>query len=177
MSTSQERGAMNVYNPLRLLLRSDQAARAHAMQQAYRKAESQHPRENAPKAGSIRSLGLLGKEDETKKVLESSWLFYIVQYGISNRDSLKSQNIRMTSFKALQWFCIWLLAYVGGGVPNLHMTILISIYADFQWLPTQVRPHLKIPLFPLDLSRLAILADPTWAARQVSIAIIWYQSV
>ena len=42
------------------------------MQQAYRKAESQHPRENAPKAGTIRNLGLLDKEEDTKKILEAS---------------------------------------------------------------------------------------------------------
>ncbi len=41
------------------------------MQKAYRKAEAAHPRENAPKAGSIRSLGLIGKEEETKDVLKA----------------------------------------------------------------------------------------------------------
>lgn len=35
------------------------------MQIAYRKAEAAHPRENAPKAEEIRSLGLLGKEEES----------------------------------------------------------------------------------------------------------------
>jgi len=39
------------------------------MQYAYRKAEVAHPRENAPKAGQIRSLGLLNKENDTKAVL------------------------------------------------------------------------------------------------------------
>jgi NADH dehydrogenase (ubiquinone) Fe-S protein 5 len=48
-----------------------QAARAIAIQRAYRKAEAAHPRENAPKAGSIRSLGLIGKEEETKEVLKA----------------------------------------------------------------------------------------------------------
>ena len=48
-----------------------QAAKITALQAAYRKAEAQHPRENAPKAGQIRSLGLLGKEDDTKAVMDS----------------------------------------------------------------------------------------------------------
>lgn len=39
------------------------------MQNAYRKAEAGHPRENAPSAEQIRSLGLLGKEEEAAKVL------------------------------------------------------------------------------------------------------------
>jgi NADH dehydrogenase (ubiquinone) Fe-S protein 5 len=48
-----------------------QYARAQAMQDAYRKAEAAHPRENAPKPGEIRSLGLIGKEEESKNVLKS----------------------------------------------------------------------------------------------------------
>lgn len=39
------------------------------MQAAYRKAEAAHPRENAPKAEQIRSLGLLGKDEESAEVL------------------------------------------------------------------------------------------------------------
>lgn len=39
------------------------------MQAAYRKAEAAHPRENEPKAEQIRSLGLLGKEEESTGVL------------------------------------------------------------------------------------------------------------
>lgn len=39
------------------------------MQAAFRKAEAQHPRENAPKAEQIRSLGLLGKDEESAAVL------------------------------------------------------------------------------------------------------------
>ena len=39
------------------------------MQAAFRKAEAAHPRENAPKAEQIRSLGLLGKEEEAAAVL------------------------------------------------------------------------------------------------------------
>lgn len=42
------------------------------LQRAYRRAEQAHPRENAPKVGTIRSLGLLGKEKETKEVIEST---------------------------------------------------------------------------------------------------------
>lgn len=54
---------------LRVLTTLLQHARAQAIQDAYRRAEASHPRENAPKAGSIRSLGLIGKEEETKAVL------------------------------------------------------------------------------------------------------------
>lgn len=39
------------------------------MQAAYRKAEAAHPRENAPKAEQIRSLGLLGNEEQSADVL------------------------------------------------------------------------------------------------------------
>lgn len=42
------------------------------MQAAYRKAELKQGREDAPTAGQIRSLGLLNKEEETKKVLGAS---------------------------------------------------------------------------------------------------------
>lgn len=45
------------------------AARVRALQVAYRKQEFAHPRDNAPSAGSVRNLGLLGKEEETKDVL------------------------------------------------------------------------------------------------------------
>jgi len=48
-----------------------EAARTRAMQHAYRKAEASHPRENAPRAEQISSLGLLGKEEDTKTVLGS----------------------------------------------------------------------------------------------------------
>ena len=41
------------------------------MQHAYRKAETSHPRENTPRAEQISSLGLLGKEEDTKTVLGS----------------------------------------------------------------------------------------------------------
>lgn len=46
-----------------------QALRTMKMQAAYRKAEAAHPRENAPKAEQVRSLGLIGKEDESAAVL------------------------------------------------------------------------------------------------------------
>ncbi|KAL6713338.1 hypothetical protein ACLMJK_008803 [Lecanora helva] len=46
-----------------------EAARARRLQQAYRRAEAASPRENAPKAGSIRNLGLLDREEDTKSVL------------------------------------------------------------------------------------------------------------
>ncbi|KAL8939155.1 MAG: hypothetical protein Q9216_003509 [Gyalolechia sp. 2 TL-2023] len=44
-------------------------ARVEELQRAYRRAEAAYPRENAPKAGSIRNLGLLNKEEETKAIL------------------------------------------------------------------------------------------------------------
>ncbi|KAK8100349.1 NADH dehydrogenase iron-sulfur protein 5-A [Apiospora kogelbergensis] len=50
-----------------------EAARVRALQVAYRKAEAKSAGgENAPTAGQIRNLGLLNKEDDTKKVLEKS---------------------------------------------------------------------------------------------------------
>lgn len=49
-----------------------QAARVMALQAAYRKAEINQGRENPPTAGQIRNLGLLNKEDDTKKVLGAS---------------------------------------------------------------------------------------------------------
>jgi hypothetical protein len=39
------------------------------MQIAYRRAEAKENRENLPKAGTIRNLGLLGAEEDTNKVL------------------------------------------------------------------------------------------------------------
>ncbi|RDW83290.1 NADH:ubiquinone oxidoreductase subunit [Coleophoma crateriformis] len=44
-------------------------ARVSSIQQAYRKQAKLFPREDAPKAGSIRNLGLLDKEEDTKAVL------------------------------------------------------------------------------------------------------------
>lgn len=41
------------------------------MHEALRKAERAHPRENAPKLGQIRSLGLLGHENDSKDLLQS----------------------------------------------------------------------------------------------------------
>lgn len=49
-----------------------QAARVMALQAAYRKAEINQGRENAPTAGQIRNLGLLNKDEDTKKVLGAS---------------------------------------------------------------------------------------------------------
>ncbi|KAF9870836.1 NADH: ubiquinone oxidoreductase subunit [Colletotrichum karsti] len=48
-----------------------EAARTRALQSAYRKAELASPRDNAPSAGQIRNLGLLGKEEDTKVVTGS----------------------------------------------------------------------------------------------------------
>lgn len=39
------------------------------MQAAYKKAESLSGNKNAPTAGQIRNLGLLDKDEDTKKVL------------------------------------------------------------------------------------------------------------
>ncbi|KAI0532965.1 hypothetical protein GGR58DRAFT_517306 [Xylaria digitata] len=46
-----------------------EAARVRQLQAAYRKAEASSARDNAPSAGQIRNLGLLDKEEDTKKVL------------------------------------------------------------------------------------------------------------
>lgn len=40
------------------------------MQAAIDKYEAKNPRDNAPSAGQIKNLGLLGKEEESKKTLE-----------------------------------------------------------------------------------------------------------
>ncbi|KAK6211877.1 hypothetical protein LQW54_005578 [Pestalotiopsis sp. IQ-011] len=47
-----------------------EAARTRALQSAFRKAESSAGRDSAPTAGQIRNLGLIDKDDDTKKVLE-----------------------------------------------------------------------------------------------------------
>ncbi|KAH7309421.1 hypothetical protein B0I35DRAFT_482197 [Stachybotrys elegans] len=44
-------------------------ARALALQQAYARSEAATARDDAPSANQIRSLGLLGKEEESKKLL------------------------------------------------------------------------------------------------------------
>ena len=54
------------------MLCSTQAARTLALQSAYRRAEAAHPRENAPKIGQIRNLGLLGQEEDSKAVLAAT---------------------------------------------------------------------------------------------------------
>ncbi|GAP90810.1 putative NADH:ubiquinone oxidoreductase subunit [Rosellinia necatrix] len=46
-----------------------EAARVKQLQAAYREAESMSARDNAPSAGQIRNLGLIDKEEDTKKVL------------------------------------------------------------------------------------------------------------
>lgn len=48
-----------------------QAARTRALQRAYRRAMTQHPREDEPRVGTIRNLGLLDHEEDTKSVLAS----------------------------------------------------------------------------------------------------------
>jgi NADH dehydrogenase (ubiquinone) Fe-S protein 5 len=49
-----------------------QHARAVAMQAAYAKADAATPRDDAPSAKQIRNLGLLGKEEDTKKILSQA---------------------------------------------------------------------------------------------------------
>ncbi|QKX56652.1 uncharacterized protein TRUGW13939_03758 [Talaromyces rugulosus] len=48
-----------------------EVVRAKKIQAAYRKAEAGFARENEPKAEELRNLGLLGKEEDTRKVLGS----------------------------------------------------------------------------------------------------------
>ncbi|KAJ9496865.1 hypothetical protein H2202_007642 [Exophiala xenobiotica] len=43
-----------------------------AIQNALRKAEAASPRENAPKVGQIQSLGLIGKDDESRAMLQTN---------------------------------------------------------------------------------------------------------
>ncbi|KIW50075.1 hypothetical protein PV05_11696 [Exophiala xenobiotica] len=47
-------------------------ARTAAIQNALRKAEAASPRENAPKVGQIQSLGLIGKDDESRALLQTN---------------------------------------------------------------------------------------------------------
>ena len=49
-----------------------QHARALALQAAYARSEAATPRDDAPSARQIRNLGLLGKEEDSKKVLGQS---------------------------------------------------------------------------------------------------------
>ncbi|PLB46817.1 NADH-ubiquinone oxidoreductase kd subunit [Aspergillus steynii IBT 23096] len=49
-----------------------EAIRTIRLQEAYQKAEASNPRENAPKAEEIRSLGLLGKEEQATAFLGKS---------------------------------------------------------------------------------------------------------
>ncbi|KAK4041691.1 NADH dehydrogenase iron-sulfur protein 5-B [Parachaetomium inaequale] len=46
-----------------------EAARVKMLQAAYRQSEAKKLQENPPTAGQIRNLGLLDKEEDTKKVL------------------------------------------------------------------------------------------------------------
>ena len=50
----------------------EQAARTQTIQQAYRRVQAAHPREDMPRPGAIRNLGLLGKEEDTREVLRSN---------------------------------------------------------------------------------------------------------
>ncbi len=53
-----------------LRVRVGQAARTIELQRAYRKAEAAHPRDDAPKVGSIRKLGLLDTNGDPESVLK-----------------------------------------------------------------------------------------------------------
>lgn len=57
------------FESARLTCPGTQAARHQLLQTAYRKAEAAQGQEDAPTAGQIRNLGLLNKEEDTKKVL------------------------------------------------------------------------------------------------------------
>jgi hypothetical protein len=73
MPTPQERGESAGNAPkAEAWTKRAQHARALAIQNAMRKAQAAHPRENAPKAGQIRSLGLIGKDEDTKQTLGQS---------------------------------------------------------------------------------------------------------
>ena len=69
MSTPQERGTSQLYT--QELTDFSKYARAAAMQEALRKAEKANPRENAPKLGQIRSLGLLGHDEDSKALINA----------------------------------------------------------------------------------------------------------
>lgn len=78
MSAPQERGwsqpvICHNISPLarQLLMSFQKAARVGAIQTAYRKkqAASVYARDEGPKVGAIRNLGLLDKEEDTKAVL------------------------------------------------------------------------------------------------------------
>ncbi|MCJ1347090.1 hypothetical protein MMC31_005311 [Peltigera leucophlebia] len=47
-------------------------ARTKSLQIAYRKKELEFPRENTARTGSIRNLGLLDKEEDSKAIVEAS---------------------------------------------------------------------------------------------------------
>ena len=47
-----------------------QKERVAALQRAYRKAVAAHPREHMPSAEQIRNLGVLGKEEDSRAVME-----------------------------------------------------------------------------------------------------------
>ena len=78
MSTPQERGTSQLYT--QELTDFSKYARAAAMQEALRKAEKANPRENAPKLGQIRSLGLLGHDEDSKALInagQKQWSFQV----------------------------------------------------------------------------------------------------
>lgn len=67
-SVGRDRGV--VQSGLRLTISFlPQASRTAAIQHAYRKAAASNPRDDAPKAGEIRSLGLLDKDEDSKAFL------------------------------------------------------------------------------------------------------------
>jgi len=51
-----------------------QAARVATVQAAYRKKMAENPREDAPNAQQMRSLGLIDATDEEKNMKRAKWL-------------------------------------------------------------------------------------------------------
>jgi NADH dehydrogenase (ubiquinone) Fe-S protein 5 len=56
----------------RTVLMNPKHARVQAMAAAYAKSQASTPRDDGPTAKQIRNLGLLGHEEDTKKVLGQS---------------------------------------------------------------------------------------------------------
>ena len=76
MPAPQERGTQRRHQPRRGIFtkRNLQASKILALHAAYRKREASTPRDEAPSAGQIRSLGLLEASDAEKNVKHGSLL-------------------------------------------------------------------------------------------------------
>jgi len=73
VSAPQERGAYKQTQEHVSILTQRQAARTLALQAAYRKAEANIKRDDAPSAGEIRRLGVLDAPLEEKNLKPSKW--------------------------------------------------------------------------------------------------------